>query len=398
MTKMIFMLDLTIKWLLFLCRPGHRGRGAGRHQISGTASASKAFRPGFTSAQQSVKQLQNQAKWRRRASVGKCRSSGDQEAANELWRQSIREVEDGWLNGPYYMEEDVSKMLGTSDWICKRRFPLKQTSKARLTDDGLEPGLNSAFSCDNKLQLMDMDAVVSLANAVLQAFNGQRNFNIRLSDGRVLEGLVHPAWGVNARLLGRTLDLTAAYKQLAVSPSQNFVRALVAYDPILKRPAYFVFNALPFGATSSVYSFNRVAKSLWHIMVSLGGVWATQYSDDYPNVKLSPIAENSRAFMELILKLLGWRFASSGNKAEPPSEKSKVIGVELDFSNSCSGSIVVANKADRITDLVSLLGEVVQNERLTSSELCAGAVLWLFIETGHGVLAKGDEAWVAGAV
>ena len=172
----------------------------------------------------------------------------------------------------------------------------------------------------------------------------------------------------------------------------------MAYDPILKRPAYFVFNALPFGATSSVYSFNRVAKSLWHIMVSLGGVWATQYSDDYPNVKLSPIAENSRAFMELILKLLGWRFASSGNKAEPPSGKSKVLGVELDFSNSCSGSIVVANKADRITDLVSLLGEVVQNERLTSSELCAGAVLWLFIETGHGVLAKGDEAWVAGAV
>ena len=149
---------------------------------------------------------------------------------------------------------------------------MKQTLKVRLIDDGLESGLNSAFPCYNKLQLMDMYAVVSLANAVLQAFNGQRNFNIRFSDGTVLGGLVHPAWGVNARLLGRTLDLTAAYKQLAVSPSQNFVRALVAYDPILKRPAYFVFNALPFGATSSVYGFNRVAKSLWHIMVSLGGV------------------------------------------------------------------------------------------------------------------------------
>ena len=60
-----------------------------------------------------MKQLQNQAKWRRRALVGKCRSSGDQEADNELWRQSLHEVEDGWPNGPYYMEEDVSKMLGT---------------------------------------------------------------------------------------------------------------------------------------------------------------------------------------------------------------------------------------------------------------------------------------------
>ena len=103
-------------------------------------------------------------------------------------------------------------------------------------------------------------------------------------------------------------------------------------------------------------------------MVSLGGVWSTQYYDDYPNVEVSLIAENSRAFMEFVLKLLGWRFASSGKRAEPPSEKFKVLGVELDFSGSCSGSFVVANKADRVSDLVSLLGDIVKNERLTSSE------------------------------
>lgn len=56
------------------------------------------------------------------------------------------------------------------------------------------------------------------------------------------------------KLLGRTLGLTAAYKQLAVSPLQNFLRPLVAFDPVLNRPAYFIINALLFGATSSVYS------------------------------------------------------------------------------------------------------------------------------------------------
>ena len=50
-------------------------------------------------------------------------------------------------------------------------------------------------------------------------------------------------------------------------PRPELFRSLVAFDPVLKQPAYFIFNALPFGATSSVYSFNRVAKSLWHIMV-----------------------------------------------------------------------------------------------------------------------------------
>ena len=103
-------------------------------------------------------------------------------------------------------------------------------------------------------------------------------------------------------------------------------------------------------------------------MVSLGGFWATQCYDDYPNVELSLIADNSRAFMEFILKLLGWRFASSGKKAEPPGERFKVLGVELDFSNSRDGSLVVANKADRISDLVSSLGDIVRKEKLTSSE------------------------------
>ena len=54
--------------------------------------------------------------------------------------------------------------------ICTRRFPLQQPTKIRLIDDGLESGLNSAYSCYNKLTLMDMDAVVALANLVLQAF------------------------------------------------------------------------------------------------------------------------------------------------------------------------------------------------------------------------------------
>ena len=153
-----------------------------------------------------------------------------------------------------------------------------------------------------------------------------------------------------------------------MSPDQNFVRALVAFDPILKRPAYFVINALPFGPTSSVYSFNRVAKSLWHLFVSLGDVWCTQYFDDYPNVELAQVADNSRNFMEFILRVLGWRFASSGKKAEPPCEKFRVLGVELNFAGSSAGSFVVSNKEERISDLVQLLGSFVQRERITGSE------------------------------
>ena len=336
-------------------------------KLVGPAHASQAFPAGMTPAQQSVGQLEAQAIWRRRTSIGKCRSSGDTSADVELWEQSLGEAEAGWIDGPFYDESEVSERVQTTDWICTRRFPLQQPTKIRLIDDGLESGLNSAYSCYNKLTLMDMDAVVALANTVLQAFASNGVFRFSLSTGEFLTGKIHAGWNSDSTLLGRTLDLKAAYKQLAVNPSQGFVRVVVAYDPVKSRPAFFIFNALPFGATGSVYSFNRVAKSLWHIMVSLGGVWATQYYDDYPSVELRSLADNSRAFMEFILDALGWRFASEGKKAEPPLPSFKVLGVVMDMSQSSVGKLVVSNKPERIDDLVRSTGEILDKGYLSGS-------------------------------
>ena len=336
-------------------------------KLVGPACESGAFPSGLTSAQQSVSQLRSQAVWRRRTSIGKRRTSGDQEADLELWEQSLQEVQSGWLDGPFYEEDEVSQRVNTEHWICTRRFPLKQPNKVRLIDDGLESGLNSAYSCYNKLTLMDMDAVVSLANTVLRAFSSEDGFSIMLSTGQVLSGRVHQGWQGDSTLLGRTLDLKSAYKQLAVNPEQGFVRVMVAYDPIRSKRAFFIFNALPFGATGSVYSFNRVAKSLWHIMVSLGCVWTTQYYDDYPNVELKSLASSSRSFMEFILQSLGWRFAAEGKKAEPHLPCFKVLGVLLDLTESAKGKFVVANKPERIDDLVQSMVEILDKGYLTGS-------------------------------
>ena len=246
-------------------------------KLVGSASKSDAFPNGLYPAQPTADQLSQQSIWRRKSTIGKCRSSDDAGADGELWTQSLQEAESGWLSGPYFSEKEVSEVLQTENWICTRRFPLPQSSKVRIIDDGLESGLNSAYSSYNKLHLMDMDSVVSMVHLILQSIQGKDRFCLTLSSGEVLHGAVHSDWRNNPDLLGRTLDLTAAYKQLAVDPSQNTIRALVAYYPDLQSPAFFIFNALPFGATGSVYGFNRVAKSLWHIMVALGNVFATQY-------------------------------------------------------------------------------------------------------------------------
>ena len=114
-------------------------------------------------------QLKQQAVWRRRSTIRKRGSNGDKEVDAESWRQTLEEVSEGWLSGPFYNESQVSSLLQTEDWICTRRFSLQQPGKLRLTDDGLDSGLNSAFSSFNKLQLMDMGSVVTLVNIIMQS-------------------------------------------------------------------------------------------------------------------------------------------------------------------------------------------------------------------------------------
>ena len=163
--------------------------------LVGPSTVSSAFPLGATPAQQSVRQLQEQSVWRRRSAIGKCGSTGDEDVDMESWRQTLEEVQEGWLSGPYYDESEVSALVKTKDWICTRRFPLQQPNKIRLIDDGLDSGLNSAFSCFNKLKLMDMDSVVALVNVVMQSvLKGDHVVRLQLSSGKVLEGTLHVAW------------------------------------------------------------------------------------------------------------------------------------------------------------------------------------------------------------
>ena len=148
----------------------------------------------------------------------------------------------------------------------------------------------------------------------------------------------------------------------------GFVRTLVTYDPERQCRAFFIMNSLPFGATSSVYAFNRVAKSLWYLMVKLGCVWTTQYFDDYPNIELEAMASSSRGFMEFLLNAVGWRFASTGKKAPQFSSAFRVLGVEVDLAGVGVGKLVVRNKPERVEQIKQFLCDVMDRQRITSAE------------------------------
>ena len=75
--------------------------------------------------------------WRRKALRGRATSPGEEELADQLWDETMKELEAGFLKGPFESEEAVSAFLGCNDWPLSQRFLLLQGAelKPRVIDN-----------------------------------------------------------------------------------------------------------------------------------------------------------------------------------------------------------------------------------------------------------------------
>ena len=92
---------------------------------------------------------------------------------------------------------------------------------------------------------------------------------------------------------------------------------------------YFLSRSLPFGATSSVYAFNKIALALLHIMVVKFYAIATDFYDDYTVFDFQPCAALLDKVLMRLLTLLGWHFAREGKKFVPFASTVVSLGVSV---------------------------------------------------------------------
>lgn len=104
------------------------------------------------------------------------------------------------------------------------------------------------------------------------------SYECELHDGSLIGGRLHPSVASD-EWMGRTLDLSRAYKQLGIDEKSRRL-SVVGYQH-LDTWKYFLNHVLPFGAAASVYSFNRVSKSLHHILCKLLFSLTTCFYDDF---------------------------------------------------------------------------------------------------------------------
>ncbi|CAE7276556.1 unnamed protein product [Symbiodinium sp. CCMP2592] len=287
---------------------------------------------------------------RRKAIISRKSDTPESEQA-DLKQASDLEVQRGEVEGPF-SEKEITDHFGSENWLLNPRFALYQGShmKLRVIDDAKQSGLNAAFQRTCEASLMDLDALTCVLATIAKA----------MGEGSYQGSEVHPSV-LAGDWLGRTLDLTRAYKQLAIDAESRRVCVLGFKNG--DDWIYYRCHVLPFGARASVFSFLRVSRSLHFLMAKYLTALNTVFFDDYTMLTTSLGAPILLSSASCLLSLLGWAHAQEGEKAPGFASTFVALGVQISLQDIGRGTFTVQNKPGRVDKLVAMIEEAATNPR-----------------------------------
>ena len=319
--------------------------------LTGMQKSAKVFTERVKLPEITVQELMRTCKRNRAETRRGIGSSGDGTLDAEVWKQTWDEVEQGWLTGPLD-EHGVSAIVGPL-WTLARRFGILQSGKTRVIDDYSEPYVNAAYGGLDKLNLGGVDEIAAMLKEILLAIRDDRTVLITFSSGKQLRGVLHASMEpTEARdIVGRTLDMKAAYRQLPVASSSAWSSVIAVYDPQSGTAKLYLQRALPFGATASVYASNRFAKALHFLGVVGLQLWWSQFFDDFPHLCSALGAESALRASRDLMSLVGCSVADAANKDKPFAKRFTPLGVEFNLDQTTEKQVTIGNKPVRAEGL-----------------------------------------------
>ena len=302
--------------------------------------------------------------------------SDDPELSQVLWDVTMEEQRKGFLQGPFASEQEVKEFLRVDEFVCSRRFAIMQGGKPRIIDDLKESLINSAFTSLDRLCLHDIDFLTSLCMFTAEIASCGSEFSIVLSDGSTKHGHKCQQFLEEVPWQAKCFDLAKAYKQVPVSESSRKLGVLLVHKPETGTPVYFVTRSLPFGACSSVFAFNRISRSLWHLGTKMFLLNGGCFYDGFPMIEPSPTSRLATQSFEVLLSSLGWLFSTDPSKTFDFAQQCDVLGVSLDVSLLATGTLKLETKPSRFERL-----------RLLFESFCnAGSITRKDAQVVHGLL------------
>ena len=269
------------------------------------------------------------------------RSSGDAELDKGLWEKTQSEVEKGWLVGPVSWD-DLPPGSAVS-----RRFPLAQSGKIRPIDDLSQSQVNATVNTYEQATVDGPDVICSYATYMMRCLHEH---------------------GLPTQLLGRSLDLASAYRQLAIADGSLKHSFLSVYDPGADAAVLYQQVALPFGSRSAVNAFIRCARFLQWIAAKVFILPLTCYFDDFVAFSRPCLCNNTQSTMCLMLDILGWRFDKEGPKSDDFSKMVSALGVQFVLDDTCNGALSVCNTQRRVEDTTAILDAVIKEDKMSKKE------------------------------
>ena len=322
----------------------------------------------------SVQQLKDSAVWAKKMIQTSCKRVGsDAEVARAVYDETMQQLQDGWVKGPF-SEHDLDLKYGGC-WIPSKRFGVRQGQKVRAVDDFSEFLVNASVTATERLQLFGIDEVINTARTFLGAdlleVNGDFSEVWCKPELRAFSG----PW---RSLQGRALDLKAAYKQLARHPKDSWASILAVWNPDSSRVEFYESVALPFGSVCAVMAFNRVARALRLIMSELFMIVNTNFFDDFCQLEEDQLCASSWETAEMVMKVLGWRISMSDDKRLPFGVEFQMLGAIVDLSRSKQGMVRVKNKPSRVADIGAMVEGLCSRDSipLSTIETLKGRLLY----------------------
>ena len=270
------------------------------------------------------------------AAVNRCERNSSFESAKALLDITIDEVKRGWI------VEEVDMADLKEGTILSPRFIIHQGEKSRAIDDFTFSSINSTVGTSEKIVLQGVDEIASLIKHL---------FATGFDD-----------------LEGRTFDMEAAYRQLAVLPSDRPKAVICVFDPNLNRVRGFTMATMPFGAISSVYSFLRTPAAINNIGCSLLGVPMSSYFDDFTVVTRSSFSKSANLAVTTLFDVLGLNLSTSERKNVDFAKVFNALGVSFDLHKQVGDFFQIRNTDQRICELIGRIDEILAANKIGGKE------------------------------
>ena len=269
------------------------------------------------------------------------------ELATKTWTSTKEELEKGWV----WLDQSGS----TAGVILAQRFGLEQKTKLRVIDDCTVGGWNKTCGSLEKLRIHAIDEMVAFIAWTMSTLDTS----------------------VARRMVGKTYDLTSAYKQFGISARDRELLRIATWNPEVNAVALLGVNALPFGATGSVTSFLRVAMAIWFLGVRcLDLVW-TCFFDDYTLLSQESSSSSASFAAESLFKLLGIQYAQEGSKNTEFAKGVKTLGEFLNLEGE-GGAVELGHTEARKRELQETLDSILSEGQVLTktAESLRGRLQW----------------------